>query len=463
MRVLFVKLNNGISRSEDFLIRLKEMQSVTNLACLAQTTSQEHHSVRVIDCDIEGLDDTGLMDVIAEYKPHAFVFHIEDAFIKEDLKRIALVKAKYEGAHIAIVSNYLYHINISDLANYDLEAVEAIIREEPSDLMPKILDALFDNYSITKISNLRYKDADKNWRKTDSVFFQHLDAISTPYRKGLKHELYMNVDKTAPMAIIKATRGSTSNCIYEHVQKIEGDRIRRRSPENIAAEMIECYNEFGITNYYLESEDFNHDSDWAYDVCYAIRNSDLCGRVKLFTKVHLKAMDKAMVEEMSYAGFQFVIVNMGSGADESLRRARVGTSLKSFEEGLATLRYYGIQTYAIYRIGFPWEMKKHVTETIKTINNNMHSYLDFKILSPIYMSDSETMLQEENLLGASNDGITYAITGTKYMKLPEIEKLYKGFWGKYKLLKIFKKEKITKDRYKLSKADKEMKNKKRTK
>ena len=129
MRVLFVNLNNGLSRSEDFLIRLKEMQTVTNLACLAQVTLQNRHSVKIVDCDVEDLNDSGLMNVITEYKPHALVFHVEDAFIKEDLSRISFVKGNYEGAHILISNNYLYHVNINNLANYDLTAVEAIIRE----------------------------------------------------------------------------------------------------------------------------------------------------------------------------------------------------------------------------------------------------------------------------------------------------------------------------------------------
>lgn len=462
MRVLFINLNNGLSRSEDFLVRLKEMQTMNNLACLANVTLQDRHSVRIVDCDVEDLNDAGLMNAIMEYKPHALVFHVEDAFIEADLRRIAFVKGNYEGAHILISNNFLYHVNINKLSGYELNAVEAIIREEPNDLMPKILDALFENYPAKKISNLRYKDSDKIWHKTDSVFFQHLDAISVPYRKGLKNDLYMNIDKTAPMAVIKATRGSTSTCIYDNIQLIEGNKIRRRSPETIADEIIACYKEFGITHFYLESEDFNHDNDWAYDVSYAIRNSDVCGKVTMFTKIHLKNLEKALIEEMSYSGFKFVIVNMGSGNDESLRRSKIGTNVKAFEEALTILRYYGIRTYAIYRVGYPWEMKKHVEETLKAISNNVHTYLDFKILRPFYMSEAETLLAEEDVLGETTDNITYGIKGTKYMKLAEVEKLYNGFWGKYNFMSKFKKEKINENRFKLTKEDKEMKNKKRS-
>ena len=70
------------------------------------------------------------------------------------------------------------------------------------------------------------------------------------------------------------------------------------------------------------------------------------------------------------------------------------------------------------------------------------------------------MLVEEDLLGETTDKITYAIKGTKYMKLSDIEKMYNGFWGKYKFLKMLKKEKVNEDRYRLTESDKKIKGKK---
>ena len=460
MRVLFVNLNNKLSQSEDFLVRLSEMQAINNLACMANIASQEHHTVKIVDFDIENVDNSQLVQTASEYKPHAIVIHLEDEFVHENLKTVSTLKAGYAGSKIIIHNNYLYHLSLSDLTQFDLDAVDVILREEPNDLLPKLLDCLFDNYPMKKISNVKYKGEDKRWRTTDSVFFQHLDAISTPYRKGLKNDLYKNVTNDAPLAIIKAGRGSTSACIYESVAKIEGNKFRVRSPESIAREIEYVRSEFGIKDFYLEIEAFNHDNDWAYDVAQEIRNT-ISDKISIITRLNLKDLNQEVVEQLHFAGCHLVITNMGSAAEETVRRSKIGAKSDFYKNSLNILHHHGIKTYGIYRIGFPWEMKKHIEETTKMMSDFAHTYLDFKILTPTIYSEAYEMLKEENLLGEKINDSTYSISGTKYLKKEEVEKLYKGFLSKYKLLKLIKKEKVNENPYALSENDKKIKNKKR--
>lgn len=462
MRILFTNLNNNLSKSDDFFNRFRVAQAVTNLACIANIAVQERHSVKIVDCDSENLDINALMDIVKEYRPHAIVVHVEDAYVHNNLEQVTLIKESYEGCKMLLHSNYLYNTDIENLDILSLSLVDAIIREEPNDLLPKLLDGLFENYPLKKVSNVRYKNESKRWKTTDSVFFQHIDAISTPYRKGIKHELYKTADGLNSMAIIKATRGSQSECIYENVQVLEGNVVRTRSPENIAKEIVSCYYNFGITHYFIETEDFNHDNQWAYDVSYAIRNSDVGGKVSLYTKIHLKDLNQELVEEMNYAGFKMVILNICSASEETLRRSKTSTSSKTYQSGLDLLHQFGIKTYAIYRIGFPWEMKRHIEETSKMMCQHMHTYVDFQIVKPIYLSSSKIMFEDEQLLGMPIDDISYLTLGTKYLNRKELEKLYTTSCKKYKLLKLFKKEKINEDIYKLTENDKKLKNKKTT-
>lgn len=460
MRILFANLNNNLSKSEDFFNRFKVAQAVTNLACMANVAVQERHSVKIVDGDSEDLDTNALMDVIKEYRPHAIVIHIEDAHVRNNLEQVAIIKATYDGCKMLVHNNYLYNVDIESLNGMNIGFVDAIIGEEPNDLLPKILDGLFDNYPLKKVSNVRYRNENKRWKMTDSVFFQHVDAISTPYRKGLKHELYKTIDGSNPMAIIKVSRGSQSDCIYENIQALEGKVVRTRSPENIAKEIVNCYNDFGITHYFLETEDFNHDDQWAYNVSYAIRNSDVGGKVSLYTKIHLKDLNRELVEEMNFAGFKMVIINICSASEETLRRSKTSTSSKTYQFGLDLLHRFGIKTYAIYRIGFPWEMKRHIEETAKMMYKHVHTYVDFQIVNPTYMSMSMIVFEDEQLLGSPVDDISYSTLGTKYLNRKELEKLYSSICKKYKLLQLFKKEQINEEIYKLTESDKKLKNKK---
>lgn len=454
MRVLFVNFNNKMSQSKDFLIRLKEQQNVTNLACMANLIINEHHSAKISDYDIENLANEQILKDFEAYKPHVIVAHVEYSNLKEHLGCLKHVHEHNNSVKIIVHSNYLYNLDSEELCNFNLDCVDAILREEPDDMLAKLLEALFENYPIKKISNVRYQTEGKNWKKTDSVFFNHLDMISVAYRKGLKNELYKSVTGDKPMAVIKVTRGSNSDCIYDNVKLLEGHKIRYRTPESIAREVELCYKEYGITEFYLEAEDFNFLDWWAYDVAHAIRNTDTVGKIHWMTKIHLKELNQEVVEQMQFAGFNLALLNLCSGAEETLKRARLGvSSIDHYKKGIDILHKFGIRTYAIYKIGFPWETKKHISETIKLIDGFNHTHLDFQILSPIYNCAAVEIVQEAEKLGTLND-LQWSITGTRYLKQKELESQYKQFIQKNKLFSKFKKEKVSENLYTLSDADK---------
>lgn len=76
------------------------------------------------------------------------------------------------------------------------------------------------------------------------------------------------------------------------------------------------------------------------------------------------------------------------------------------------------------------------------------------------MSASKIMFADEQLLGEPINDISYTTLGTKYLTRKELEKLYTSVCKKYKLFKLFKKEQVNEEIYKLTESDKKLKNKK---
>ncbi len=456
MRVLFVNFNDGLSQNTDFLARLEAYKTATNLACLANMVANEHHLVKFFDYDVENLPNDTLSKDCDDFVPHVVVANVKNNSIIDNLAELQAIKDRRMSTKIIVVSNYLFHLSTENLSNYNLDCVSVILREEPDDGFLKVVDAMVDAYTIKRISNVRYKNTEKKWEHTDSVYFNHLDLTSVVYRKGLKNELYKWVDNATPMAIIKATRGSSSDCLCETTQALEGPKIRARTPESIAREIENCYITYGITNFYLESDDFNWDNDWAYDVASAICDTSVIGKINIMTRLHMKELHELVVERLQLAGMKIALLNLYSGAEETLKRAKVGcSSLAHYERGMKILHHYVVKTYAVYRIGFPWETKKHIAATTKQISTYKHTYVDFKILAPAYNEAIVDNFKNENLLGEYKD-FHWVITGTQYMKLKNVEAEYKKFMFIQKIFGKFSKEPISEDLYKLSDADKKI-------
>lgn len=460
MRVLLVNFNDELSQSKDFFRRLKNQQTATNLACIASNLIQDHHLVKFSDYDIERLSNETILTDCNDFKPHLIVAYIDGACLSAHLQLLKKVKEQFNGCKIVLSSDYLFYMDCNNYAEFDLDIVDVIIREEPDGTISKLLDALYDTYPITRVLNVKYKKkhekAPPEWHETDFDYFDQLDISSVAYRKLMKNEMYKDLTGTKPMAIIKATRGSSSMAIHKATQRIEGSKIRTRTPASIAKEVEICYKDFGITEFYFECDDFLFNEQWAYDVAYEIRNTDVLGKIHFMTRIHLNNLDSEVIEQMQFAGFNLAILDLCSGASDTLRRAKLGISnTASYEQSMKILHHYGIRTYGIYRIGFPWETKKHIADTIKLISTLNHSHLDFQILTLPYNCEAIETFKEDNLLGEEYD-LVWTITGTRYLKRKELDSQYKNFILKHSILSKIKKEKVTYNLYVLSDNDKKV-------
>jgi hypothetical protein len=172
------------------------------------------------------------------------------------------------------------------------------------------------------------------------------------------------------------------------------------------------------------------------------------------TRIHLKDLGQEVIEQMHFAGFNVAILDLCTGSTDTLKRAKLGIqSTASYEQSMKTLHHFGVKTYGIYRIGFPWETKKHILDTTALISKLNHSYLDFQILTLPYNCEAIELFKEDDLLGYEED-LDWTINGTRYMKMKELESQFKSFMIKHLILSKFKKEKINANMYALSEADK---------
>jgi radical SAM superfamily enzyme YgiQ (UPF0313 family) len=161
--------------------------------------------------------------------------------------------------------------------------------------------------------------------------------------------------KGKPSMAMVASRGCRFDCTFcsNPVWRLQQPWLRKRSPENIAAEAEALY-KLGIREIYIRSDEMNCELDWAVDVFEAL---SALAHPDLFFQCTLRAwpITPALARGMRQARCWLCHVGIESGSDRVLHGIRKGVNLEQIEAGLRVLRHYGIKSYAFMMLYQAWE------------------------------------------------------------------------------------------------------------
>lgn len=106
-------------------------------------------------------------------------------------------------------------------------------------------------------------------------FIEDVDSIPFPARHLVDNSIYRRPDNNKVQAVIKVSRGCPFHCFFCLATPVSGAKVRRRSTDNILAEIRECVEKYNITNFLFWSDIFNLDREWVFDLCQKIIDSGL--------------------------------------------------------------------------------------------------------------------------------------------------------------------------------------------
>ena len=111
-------------------------------------------------------------------------------------------------------------------------------------------------------------------------FIEDLDSLPFPARHLVDNNIYRRPDNNKVQATIKVARGCPFHCFFCLATPVSGAKVRRRSSENIIAEIKECVEKYNITNFLFWSDIFNliKSGQWIYVIRLSKAGLKLHGR-----------------------------------------------------------------------------------------------------------------------------------------------------------------------------------------
>ena len=405
------------------------MRACNDLGYAAAVLLQSGYQVKLQDYQTQGDTFEMLEKDMDEFNPDMIMMSITNTTIFDDIKVINTLCEKHHP--IVVLKGALFFAPEQAMLDMiDFTNVDYLIGGEIDFCIGKIADYCFKGIGKPEeINNILYKDAEGKMIPTRfHVWDDDLDAQPFPARQLMNNSLYIRPDTKETMATIQTARGCPSQCVFCLTPEISGKRVRFRSPQNVLEEMIECYEQFGIRNFFFKADTFTINPEWVKEMCELIIQSKLYGKIQFTANSRVRPLKKETLELMKKAGCFLVAFGFESGSDEMLQKMRKGATVEENRQAARWCKEVGLPFWGYFVIGFPWETKEDILLTKKLVLETDPDFIEVTIALPFYGTPMYETCKKEGLLAKSvlgSDFFHSSTKGTMHLTIDEVMKLRK--------------------------------------
>ena len=323
-----------------------------------------------------------------EYDLIGFSINISNREIS--LKEILNIKNKYPEKRIVVGGPLC-------LSNPDLFALNEYI------------DAVFvceGEHALYEYITFQNKDAVKGIfyrRETEMVYtgdrpwIDNLDSLPFPAFNKVNLKKYNNFPKKKrPLSSMITSRGCPYNCIF--CSHSMGKKWRPRSAENVAKEIMWQISEFGVKEILIYDDNFSLNRKRAEKICDLIVEQKLKIKIQFSNGLRADNLDLSLLKKIKKAGTWLMGIAPEVGNPEVMKKIKKGFDHKKVIEIRELCRKVGIKTHGFFMIGFPFENKNTIKDTINFAKKIDCEIVEFNKVIPYAKTELYDLLIKHNNL-----------------------------------------------------------------
>lgn len=255
-----------------------------------------------------------------------------------------------------------------------------------------------------RIDGLAYRDENGNIIKTkDRELVKNLDELPIDYLL-VDIKKYAEVSRESPFLMrypaigIASSRGCPGKCVYCTVKAVWGRTWRGKSAKRTVDEIELLHKHYGINEFsFLDDSASLNKKRWN-DICDEIINRKLSIRWTTPNGIAHWTLDKSTLKKMKAAGCYRVTFGIESGNVETRKFLGKPYSLLQAKEMIQYANKIGMWTICTNILGFPYETKEAMEDTIRFAKKSGTDFATFYLLAPHITSDVYSYFKKEGLL-----------------------------------------------------------------
>lgn len=339
-------------------------------------------------------------------QPDFVVMSITTPTINDDMKAFSLIKAWNTRIFTIAKGAHFSTCNKDDLKEAVYDPLDVAIFGEAETIVNNLVCAKRQGTDLTRVRGILFRDSCGRIIQTaPESFWTDLDTIPFPARDLMKNNLYTRPDTGEPQATIQTSRGCPSQCIFCLSPLISGVNVRERSVGNIVAELEECVYQHNIRNFFFRADTFTLRKSSVIELCQEIIRRKL--PIAWVANSRVNTIDEERLLWMKKAGCWLVAFGIESGNDEIQRLIKKGTTRAQAIEAVRMCKKAGLKTYGFYLIGFPWETREMIMDTLYLARELRCTFSEIHIAIPYEGTELYRIARDYGILKKSAVGHNY--------------------------------------------------------
>ncbi|MCF7823142.1 MAG: cobalamin-dependent protein [Candidatus Marinimicrobia bacterium] len=269
-----------------------------------------------------------------------------------------------------------------DLFGEHSNIIDYIVVGEGEETLPELLKALDLGNDVKDVAGLTYVDEGEVKHTAVRPFCQDLDSLPTAWDLIDWEDYRYFVIPDSRLAAISTSRGCTHGCTFCSQQKFWGKTWRGRDPQNILAEMQHLHSEYGVNIFLFVDEYPTKDRERWERLLDLIIVSELDVYILLETRAEDIVRDEDILEKYKAAGVIHIYIGLEATSQETLDLINKELSIEASRKAIRLIHAHHMITETSFVIGFPWETKESIDETLRLAQEYSPDFAHFLAITP---------------------------------------------------------------------------------
>jgi len=399
------------------------------LGYIAAYLKEHNHDVKILDVVAEGAGNiekrgnfvrTGLKEGqikkhIQGFKPDLvgittmFTSYAQDS---HDVARLV----KEVDKNILVVFGGVHATACPEMVMSD-KNVDVIVKGEGERTIVELVESLTNKLPLQQIAGTVVRVDEKLVNNEDRPFIEDLDTLPLPAREIFPMDVYLRGAKLVysmrqPVMDMITSRGCPCNCSYCGIHAVWKHSWRGRSATNVVDEIEYLMQQYGAREFRFIDDSVSADRARMHEICDEIMRRKLDIRWTTPNGIAIWTLDEPLLKEMYRSGCYRLTFGIESGNEPTQRF--IGKIMK-FDQTNRIIRAanrLGMWTLATFIIGFPYETKDQIMETIEFSKKLDIDIAFYNVLMPFPATRVYEVFLKEGLL-PSNQSLDFfnAFTG----------------------------------------------------
>jgi anaerobic magnesium-protoporphyrin IX monomethyl ester cyclase len=310
---------------------------------LGTLLKQHGHDVRIFDQNVEGLEDDGLLQLVAEFQPDIAGFSVITPNYPVARKQIRKLKQLHP--EVWILAGGIHATLFPD--DLMADGADVVVLGEGEPVILELVKGLAEGLDLGSLPGLLFRAATGEVIRTAG----HSQTTTLDDLPIVDRSLY-NLPKYTHHSML-ASRGCPHHCAFccNYTGTVRNDGVAIRQHQRVIAEMEHLRDAHGASEIFFADDIFLLRKHDILEFCkaYAARQVG----VKWIGQMRADRVDTKVAEAMRAAECQRIYFGVESGSDRILRDAQKGMTTEQIRRGIRAAFDAGLRVKTGWIYGLP--------------------------------------------------------------------------------------------------------------